>query len=344
MSMSEHSYPNPPSRPSDDSVPLQHIALDQIDQAKVTEHITGAIARGRYNGPSDPMHYLIHSHCASFIEDVLHPTLAGVLCFGRTPQAYYPRAVVDLGHYRGSEVVSFEVVHLERGVGGTLFNQIDRVERYLWQNIQHGMTIAEQSARRVDLHQYPQVVLRELVVNLLAHRDYSNTMSAARVQIFRNRVEWISPGSLAPGVTVDNILTAQASRNPAILSVLYEAGYVEAFGQGLDTVVSVLRRENLPPPRFDDMGGFFVVTVAGHPLELFTSDMIGARLSERQRRILALVRVQGETTPQDIVDMLNNRVTMRSIQRDLKELIVLGLLIADGKGRAVRYRMYDAPF
>jgi predicted HTH transcriptional regulator len=53
-------------------------------------------------------------------------------------------------------------------------------------------------------------------------------------------------------VTVENILAEQASRNPVILSILYESGYVEAFGQGLDTVVAVLSQEDLPPPHFHD--------------------------------------------------------------------------------------------
>jgi ATP-dependent DNA helicase RecG len=67
----------------------------------------------------------------------------------------------------------------------------------------------------VPVHEYPAAVIRELIVNLLAHRDYANGLSSARVQLFSNRIEWVSPGGLPPGVTVENILTSQASRNPA---------------------------------------------------------------------------------------------------------------------------------
>jgi len=58
------------------------------------------------------------------------------------------------------------------------------------------------------VHEYPAAVIRELIVNLLAHRDYTNGLSAARVQLFGNRIEWVSPGGLPPGVTVENILSS----------------------------------------------------------------------------------------------------------------------------------------
>lgn len=106
-------------------------------------------------------------------------TPAGILCFGRQPQEVFPHAVVDLVHYRGTDAVSFEVAHLEKNIGETIFDQIARVEAYLWTNTHHGMTIDNTGAQRIELHEYPRVVIRELVVNMIAHRDYSNALSAS---------------------------------------------------------------------------------------------------------------------------------------------------------------------
>ena len=72
----------------------------------------------------------------------------------RTPaQAIFPRAVVDLVHYRGIDAVSFEVAHLEKDIGETIFDQITRVEAYLWTNTHHGMTIDNTSSQRIELHE-----------------------------------------------------------------------------------------------------------------------------------------------------------------------------------------------
>ncbi len=323
-----------------DRQPVRADVEQQIDFTRVAAHIERAVERGRYDGPREPQAYLQHTRCVVDVDGRTYPTLAGILCFGRSPQEYFPRAVVDIGHYRGIDPVSYEVVHLEKDIGGTIFDQLSRVEAYLWTNTHHGMTLSKGSFQRVEVHEYPQIVIRELCVNMLAHRDYTIHGSAARVMLFRNRIEWASPGGLPHGITVENILNEQFSRNPAIVSILFEAGYVEAFGQGLDTVVAVSKQEGLPPPSFRDTGASFVVTAHGRPLDVFAGDGIYAQLTDSQRKIVSLLRSRGEVPPRDIRELLNDR-TERSIQRDLKSLIDARLVESVGGARAIRYRLNE---
>ena len=328
------------ARQSADQQPVRGATRNVLDLKKVTAHITTAVERGRYDGPIDPTAYLLRKKCLVEVEDELFATLAGILCFAHQPQELFPRAVIDIGHYRGIDPVSYEVVHLEKDIGGTIFDQLARVETYLWTNTHHGMTLSKGSFQRVEVHEYPQIVVRELCVNMLAHRDYAIDGSAARVMLFRNRIEWASPGGLPPHVTVENILNEQFSRNPAILSILYEAGYVEAFGQGLDTVVAVSKQEGLPPPTFRDTGASFIVTAFGRPLDVFLGEGIYGQLSESQRKILGLIRSRGEVPPREIRELFRDR-TERSIQRDIKSLIEAGLVASMGEARAIRYRLSD---
>jgi ATP-dependent DNA helicase RecG len=337
--MTENSILEPPALRSFDGLPVRTAMPDMIDMEKVAAHIAKLVKERQYRGPTDPMEYLYQRRCLSDVGGETLATLAGLICFGYNPQALFPRAVVDIGHYRGIETVSYEVVHMEKDIGGTIFDQLARVETYLWNNTHHGMTLAEGSLQRVPVHEYPAAVIRELIVNLLAHRDYANGLSSARVQLFGNRIEWVSPGGLPPGVTVENILSSQASRNPAILTILYEAGYVEAFGQGLDTVVAELRRESMQPPHFEDTGASFIVTVPGRPLELFSREGVYASLNDRQRKILQSIRSRGVLSPREMLTLFPDGTTQRTLQRDLQILITANLIVADGKGRAVRYRL-----
>jgi ATP-dependent DNA helicase RecG len=331
---------DPPSLRGMDSSPIRGTGIDMLDLDKVATHIEHAVERGRYNGPTTPKEYLLRKQCIIEADTDIYVTLAGMMCFGRDPQAIFPRSVIDIGHYRGVEPVSFEVFHLEKDIGGTIFDQLARVEAYLWANTHHGMTLSDNSFQRVEIHEYPRAVVRELCVNVLAHRDYTNFRSAARVQLFRNRTEWISPGGLPPGVTVENILAEQAARNPQILSILYEAGYVEAFGQGLDTVVAVLAQEEMTPPRFHDTGASFIVTVFGRPLDVFSGEGIYARLNESQRKILAIIRTRTDITPREILALMDDRAR-RSVQRDIRGLVDAKLISAVGEGRALRYRLSE---
>jgi predicted HTH transcriptional regulator len=339
--MSDHTFVDLSPAPSSDSLPARDVTIDYLDLDLVAAHVERATAQGRYNGSAEPLSYLRRKRCVVEVDGTLYATRAGILCFGRKPQELIPHAVVDLGHYRGTEQISLEVVHLEKSITGTLFDQIARIESYLWREIHHGMRVAPNSFQRVDLHEYPQIVIRELCVNMLAHRDYEQVYSASRVMLFRNRIEWATPGGLPPRVTVENLLAAQVSRNPVILSIFYEAGYGEAFGQGLDTVVAVLKAEGQEPPEFVDTGESFVVRIFGRQLEVaVNTNELALILNSNQRRIFEEIRIRGVASPQDIRDALPARGP-RSIQRDIERLIDLQLVEALGSARAIRYRLRE---
>jgi predicted HTH transcriptional regulator len=155
-----------------DSMPIRMTSLDLLDMTQVVAHISRAVRLGRYTGPEDPVEYVLQKQCAVRVDNIIYPTLAGILCFAHDPQATIPNAVVDLGHYQGLQPLTYEVLHLDKNIGGTIFSQLQRVEEYLWRNTHHGMTLGEQGLERIDIHEYPRVVVRELLVNLLAHRDY----------------------------------------------------------------------------------------------------------------------------------------------------------------------------
>jgi predicted HTH transcriptional regulator len=116
---------------------------------------------------------------------------------------------------------------------------------------------------------------------------------------------------------------------------------VEAFGQGLDTVVAVLSQEELPPPHFHDTGASFIVTVQGRKRETMGDplDMVG-NLSDTQRVIFSFIRAKGEVAPREIRELFPDRAE-RSIQRDIKGMIEAELVESTGGSRSLRYRLKD---
>ena len=324
-----------------DSLPVRAASMADLDIERVQTHITSALERGRFpdESPRDVTGYLAWRGCTVKVGDTLHPTVAGLLCFGRNPQQFIRPAVVDIGHYRGVDAISDELFHLEKGISGTIFDQLTRMEEYLWRNTHHGMRTADDSFQRVELHEYPRAVMRELCVNSLAHRDYSLQGTTVRVMLFRNRTEWYTPGGLPPGVTVGSILTQHVARNPVIVKVLYEAGYVEEFGQGVRTVVKVLEREGMTAPEFLDVGAAFIVTVFGRKPDAFANASLYAHLPDSQQRIMNYIRERVEVSPRDLFDTMGGDRARRSIQRDLDALVEGQLLTAIGSTKARRYRL-----
>lgn len=333
------SYLRLPHHTAIDSQPLEQTSLSDLDFERIEAHIQEAVRRGHYSAQPGPLEYLLRHHGVVQVPDQPDPvpTLAGMLLFGHSLQKAIPYATVDIGHFLGTMALSTEVVHIEKQLSGTLPEQIDKVERYLWSNTHHGFRLGD-GAQRIDEHEYPRSVIRELTVNALAHRDYT-IGHVTRVSLLRDRIEWDSPGRLPDGVTVQTIRQMQKPRNPALLHLLYEAGYVEAFGMGWDTVFQTLQDEELPAPDLHETSTSFVVTVYGRPRggfnESFPSD-----LSETQAQIYRLIINRGSMTRSDIETTVGER-SLRSVQRDLQALVERGLVITSGATRSLRYHPAD---
>jgi len=328
-----------PHQTATDSLPLAGIRLDDLDVGRIEAHMQEALRRGRYHDQPDPLHYLMLRHGAVHVPDQRDPvpTLAGMLMFGRALHQVIPYATVDIGHFLGTMALSTEVVHIEKQMAGTLPEQIDKAERYLWTNTHHGFRLGD-GAQRIEEHEYPRSVIRELTVNALAHRDYT-IGQVTRMSLFRDRIEWDSPGRLPEGVTVETIRQMQKPRNPSLLLLLYDVGYVESFGMGWDTVFQTLHDEELPNPRLQETPTSFVVTVYGRPRGGF-NESLPLDLSEPQVQIYELIVNRGSMTRSDIEAAVSER-SLRSVQRDLQVLVERGFVITSGATRSLRYHPAD---
>jgi predicted HTH transcriptional regulator len=316
--------------------------LDDLDLSRVRMHIETALTKGRYRGTDDPLRFLLqHKAIVQTDDRTLIPTITGIMLFAYEPQTFLPHAVIDLAQFYGTKPLSYEVVDFQKSIGGCLPEQIDHIERYLWKNTMHGFRLGD-GAQRVEEHEYLSSVLRELTVNAVAHRDYTFEQSVIRVSLFRDRVEWTSPGALPEGVTLDNILDAQLSRNPAILTLLYQGGYVEGFGMGLNTVFEALDEEGLPSPRLVNTPMSFTVTVYGRPRGDFEPDdgshaaPATHELTPAQQRIYTLILQRGELSFAEIEAESGGR-SRRSLQRDVKSLIDARLITTVGATWQLRY-------
>ena len=114
---------------------------------------------------------------------------------------------------------------------------------------------------------YPVEVMRELLVNAFAHRDWTR-QNDTRVVVYRDRMEVTSPGALPNGMTIDKIRAGQQSpRNTHIVRILRDYGLMDDRGMGVRRkVIPLMRERNGTEPGFEATGDFFNVTLwKGNP-------------------------------------------------------------------------------
>ena len=289
-----------------------------------------------------PQQVLQARGCLVEADGTLRPTIAGLLLFGADPQAFLSRSYITVVRFRGQN--SAHGYYDRRDLMGTLAEMVDAAEAYLWEHVQHGGRV--RGLRREDLHEYPRPALRECLVNAVAHRDYSIQGSRIIVSMFEGRIEFNSPGPLPWPVTVENILEQQYSRNPRIVRVLFEMGYIEEIGMGLDNVYRWLAEAGQPEPALRDTGGSFVITLYGLDVEKALAEgeaetigLVALGLNERQRRAIEYVQEHGRITNREYREL--GQVSHEIAYRELSELITKGLIEKRGAGRGTHYTLVD---
>ncbi|WPL18283.1 Divergent AAA domain protein [Thiorhodovibrio winogradskyi] len=114
---------------------------------------------------------------------------------------------------------------------------------------------------------YPPEAVRECLLNAFAHRDWTRP---AEVEVVRygNRLTVTSPGALQNAMTIDKMLAGQRSaRNPIIVEVLRDYGYVDARGMGVRRkIVPLIRQSTGSAPVFEPTEYFLRVTLPATPI------------------------------------------------------------------------------
>ena len=109
---------------------------------------------------------------------------------------------------------------------------------------------------------YPMDAVREVVLNALAHRDWTRFVDIG-IGIYNNRMEIISPGTLQNSMSIEKMVAGQRSpRNPIIMEVLRDYGYVDHRGMGIRTkVIPLMKKLNHVDPVFEVTEDYLKVTL-----------------------------------------------------------------------------------
>lgn len=193
-------------------------------------------------------------------------TIAGLLLFGRTPRRYLRQAGVRWMAFNGVDrsyqalddtVLDAPLVGRfaeQEGAGreliepGLIENVMDRMRPFV---STEGEAL-EGGVRRHRTWHYPPPALREAIVNALAHRDWTRALEV-EVTAYSDRLEVLSSGALQNSMTIEKMLAGQRSpRNPIIVEVLRDYGYVDARGMGVrNKIIPLVREASGSEPTFE---------------------------------------------------------------------------------------------
>ena len=143
-----------------------------------------------------------------------------------------------------------------------IITQVDEIFNYVKMMIKCEIIIVDQIPH-IEKWDYPLDALREIIINMIIHRDYSSP-SDSIIKIFDNKIEFYNPGRLPDGITVEDLLSnnyKSIQRNSKIACVFKDFGWIEKYGSGVRRIIQYFKEENLPPPEFKNISVGFQVSV-----------------------------------------------------------------------------------
>lgn len=203
--------------------------------------------------------------------DLTHdcPTNAAMILFGKNPQYFMPGSYVQYVHFsgkdRGSEIIN------ERQFKGSLCKMLPQLESFVRDAVVTSRPMPVSMLREKNVVNYPDLALRELLMNACMHRDYQSNMPI-RLYQYDDRIEILNAGGLYGEARPENFPTVNDYRNPIVAEAMRGLKYVNMFNRGIQRVKNLLDVNGNPEPVFnvDKITAFEVIVRPSLSLNLVT--------------------------------------------------------------------------
>ena len=178
---------------------------------------------------------------------------AAILLFGKNPQHFFKRARVRFIRYDGTEAkVGTEMNVIKDEIfEGRILNMVRSSLDFVRSQIKEHTKLGTDGLFHTT-PEYPEFAWKEIIINSVAHRDYSIKGTDIQIKMFDDRITVESPGILPGIVRLNNLRTVHFSRNPNIARFLHEYDYVQEFGEGIDRMFNEMAAAGLPAPEYRD--------------------------------------------------------------------------------------------
>lgn len=266
---------------------------------------------------------------------------AALLLFGKNPQKFFQRARVRFIRYEGTEAkVGTEMnVIKDKVFNGRILDVVRQTLDFVRDQIKEHTRLGS-DGRFVTTPEYPEFAWKEIIINAVAHRDYSIKGTDIQIKMFDDRITVESPGSLPGIVRLNNLRTVHFSRNPKIAEFLHQYEYVKEFGEGIDRMFNEMENAGLPAPEYADNAFMLNVTIRNGKVNGEVNGEDGKvngevkfdDFSKNELLVYEVIADNPATTRTVLIETLD--ISARTIDRAIKSLKDKGAIVRVGSDKS----------
>ncbi len=217
---------------------------------------------------------------------------------------------------------------------GSLFRQMDEVYDFIdFRNQTHSTF---DKLYRIDRRDYPETAVREALLNLLVHREYSFRASAF-ISLYADRLEFTSIGGLVSGVSLKDLtMGISVCRNTKLANIFYRLELIEAYGTGITKIMEAYEGTGMTPQIETSDNAFkMILPNLNATPEPARQMQVTPEKASPEEKVIALTKQRGFITRKEIEILLS--IGQSSCGRLLKKMMENGQLIQEGKGKNTHY-------
>ncbi len=258
---------------------------------------------------------------------------------------------VKMAVFQGTDQTVFKD---RREFTGSLMQQMNDVYEFIdFRNQTHAKI---EGLLRIDTRDYPEMAVREALLNLLVHRDYSFSASAL-ISMYEDRIEFVSIGGLVPGLELEDVMAGiSVCRNQDLANVFYRLQLIEAYGTGISKMMMAYKDRPRKPVIETTKNTFKIILpnvnvqqqynwvnppvyrVEERPVQ-YHHNVDTKGVSDEEEIILDYVRKNDRVTKNQAADLLE--VSASTATRLLRRMVEEQVLKRNGRARNTYYTIIE---
>ena len=320
------------------------VKLEDLDREEILRTRESAIQRRRISAETSTDSGDILDRLGLRRDGVI--TQAAQVLYGIKFSPDYPQCLLKMARFRGTTVTGDILDNRQEHLHA--FAMVRDGMAFLDRTLPLAAHFPEGEILREDRLPVPTSALREILLNAVMHRDYSDPSGYVAIAVFDDRIEIRSIGRLPTGITVEMLSGPHLSkpRNPLIADTFHRTGAVEIWGRGTNRVIEECGRYGIAVPTFEEQGGALIVTFRV-PVGLSAPPrhQVGTKLALSRHQVVVL---DAATDPQPLVELMRSSGRsdrtkfLNQVVRPLLEAGLLAMTVPDRpRSSKQKYRATD---
>ncbi len=244
-----------------------------------------------------------------------------VLFFAKNPEKHFSHIGIRCILFKGN---TKRYILDDKLFTGNLFNQYENANTHIQSKLETRYEIESQGFKpRKEILEIPKIVIKEALINALAHRDYYAQGAIIHVEIFDNRLEITNPGGLVPQIKENEFGKKSFSRNSLIFDLFQRMDLVEKVGTGIPRMNKTMKEAGLYEPEYSIKGFFTVKLYRPIRFSKWLSNL-EIEISQNQEKILSAINDNNKVTYKELETIAG--IGKTAIETNIRKMRDLNIL------------------